>query len=222
MYPTSAPASGGTTTDRILDRIRSDIVSGVHRPGSRVKIGEFSELYGISPIPVREALRTLQGEGLIEFVPHRGATIRGVDGRFIANIYEIREALDGLLAEKAAERADPPLIDALWHCVESHEAAGRAGDRVTLLESNHRLHALIYAAAANREAEKVLDRGRVLIESLRTTLGWRNRRLDQTFAEHRALVRALAAGDAASAGRIAREHVVGAKLDLLEGLAKAG
>ena len=88
-------------------RIRDDIVAGELLFGARITIDALATRYGVSHMPVREALRELQGEGLVVIEPNRGARVRTIDTRFVENLFEIRTALEVMMVRRAAQRATP-------------------------------------------------------------------------------------------------------------------
>lgn len=205
-----------TTASRVADDLRRRILIGELNPGQRLKIDELAELCAVSHMPVREALRELHGEGVLEVLPHRGAVIRGVDRRFIRNLYDVRGAIEGMLAERCAERIDADSIARLKRAADAFETAGaRAEDRVA---ANSRFHAIINQAADNAEALRVLGQGRLLADALRVRFGYGAGRVDAIVAEHRALLRAIARKEAVQAGEIARRHCMRARDDLLKRL----
>src|SRR5437764_1195259 len=93
-----------TTNLNVGLRIRDDIVAGTLPLGSRITIDALALRYGVSHMPVREALRDLQGEGLVVIEPNRGARVRAIDARFVENIFEIRTALEVMMVRRAARR----------------------------------------------------------------------------------------------------------------------
>lgn len=205
-----------TTANRVADELRRRILMGEFAPGQRLKIDELASLCEVSHMPVREALRELEGEGVLEVVPHRGAVIRGVDRRFVRNLYDLRGAIEGILTERCAERIDADGLVQLKAAAEAFEAAGAsAGQRVA---ANRRFHEIINAAADNPEALRMLGQGQLLADSLRVRFGYGRGRLDTLEAEHRALVRAIERHDAERAGAIARKHCLRARDDLLKRL----
>jgi DNA-binding GntR family transcriptional regulator len=205
-----------TTASRVADDLRRRILVGELAPGQRLKIDELAALCAVSHMPVREALRELEGEGVLEVFPHRGAVIRGVDRRFIRNLYDVRGAIEGMLAERCAELIDAETLDALKQAADAFEAAGpRAEDRVA---ANSRFHTILNIAGDNPEALRVLNQGRLLADALRVRFGYGGGRVEAIAAEHRSLVRAIARKDAAQAGEIARRHCIRARDDLLKRL----
>jgi DNA-binding GntR family transcriptional regulator len=214
-----APALSATTPQRVAYRMRIDIAAGRFAFGERMKIDALATRYGVSHMPVREALRELEAEGLVEISAHRGATVRGVDEAFIENICDIREALEVMLTERCARRAGDATLALLREQVRRHAALAREEpqNREALIAANRAIHHTINAGAGNPQALRLLSNGRVLVEALRTSYGFRPGRVRQIVAEHKALVEAIAAKDAKKAGTIARQHCAGARADMLAG-----
>lgn len=205
-----------TTASRVADDLRRRILAGELHPGQRLKIDELAALCAVSHMPVREALRELEGEGVLEVFPHRGAVIRGVDRRFIRNLYDVRGAIEGLLAERCAELIDARTLEMLKAAANAFEEAGAHADH--RVAANSRFHAIINGAADNPEALRMLNQGRLLADALRARFGYGPGRVEAIVAEHRALVRAIARKDATQAGEIARRHCLRARDDLLKRL----
>ena len=212
--PSDAGAIGATTAMRVAADLRRRILAGELAPGQRLKIDDLASLCAVSHMPVREALRELEGEGVLEVYPHRGAVIKGVDERFLRNFYDIRAAIEGMLTERCAERIDAAGIARLESQVAAFEAADpRDADR--LVRRNRELHDTVNAAADNPEALRMLAQGRVLADALRVRFGYGAGRIDSIVAEHRALLRAVKRRDVAKAGEVARRHCIRARDDLL-------
>ncbi|MEO8485771.1 MAG: GntR family transcriptional regulator [Betaproteobacteria bacterium] len=204
-----------TIASRVAAELRLRILHGQIEPGSRLKLEELSSQLDVSHMPVREALRELEGEGLLELYPHRGAVIKGVDAQFVRNLYDVRGAIEGMLTERCAEIVDPAGVRELNELVEAHAAAAAARDSDALLVTNRRLHDAINGWADNPEALHMLARGRVLVDALRLRYGFGSGRVEAVVAEHRTLLRAIERRDAERAGGIARRHCMRARDDLL-------
>ncbi len=205
---------------RVREQIRSDIVSGVWALGSHITMTDFTERYGISANPVREALQQLQGEGVIELRMHRGAVVPQVDARYIDNIYKLRSALQVMLARDAALRATPDQVRHLQALCEAHEAAAADGDAAGSVRANRALHHAIDSLADNPPALEVLASRSCLVDAYRRAIGYGSGRLDTVIAQHRKLVRAIARGDADKAAQISFEHTESARQDLLAAVNK--
>lgn len=204
-----------TASDRVAARIREDILRGIFRSGARIKLGEMAARYEISLMPVRDALRQLASEGLVDLLPNRGARVRKVDRCFIENMYDLRSAIEAMLVERCAERIAPPEVREVWRLVEAHEAAVRRGSVRGMLAANGRLHREIYRVADNPEALRLFDCGWELLHALRLQFGFGADRLQTIIGQHRALAAAIEARDPARAARVARAHCAGARDDLV-------
>jgi DNA-binding GntR family transcriptional regulator len=211
----SAAEIGATTAMRVAADLRRRILLGELAPGQRLKIDELASLCDVSHMPVREALHELEAEGVLDVFPHRGAVVRGVDAEFVRNTYDVREAIEGMLTERCAERIDKAGLARLEAAVDAYEAAAKKRNPAALLDANRAIHDTINDVAANPQAVRVLAQGRLLIEALRLRFGYGTGRVDDVVAQHRALFRAIARHDVERAGRLARQHCVAARDDLL-------
>ena len=212
--PSDATAIGATTATRVAAELRRRILSGELAPGQRLRIDDVATLLDVSHMPVREALRELQGESVLEVYPHRGAVVRGVDAGFVSNFYDIRAAIEGMLAERCAARIVPDMLARLAREVEAFERAD-AANAAALVRANRALHDTINAAADCPEALRMLAQGRVLADALRVRFGYGTGRVKAIVADHRAMLRAFRNRDAARAGELARRHCQRARDDLL-------
>lgn len=220
----SGPARNlsGTTAERVTETLREEILSGHFRPGARLKIHDLAARYAISPLPVREALRRLEGERLVTLAAHRGATVRGLTAKNVRDLYDVREALESLLIERAAERATRAGLAELRRRQARWEAASRTGDPAALLAANLDFHAAIVAMADNPEAAELIPRGWQMTTVLRRRLGFSAPRLRAIGEEHRAMIAAIEAGDVEAARRLSRLHVRSAADELIARLTEAG
>ena len=105
--PMRHPGCADTVTDVIADHMRNDIFNGVLVLGERITIASLAKRYGVSHLPVREALRMIEGHRLVHILPRRGALVRSVDTKMVTNIYDCRVALDALVAANASLLSSP-------------------------------------------------------------------------------------------------------------------
>lgn len=204
-----------TTSITIGDRIREDIVAGVLPFGSRLTLEHLARRYAVGHMPVREALRQLQGEGLVVLTPNRGARVRVVDIQFVRNIFDLRIAIEAMLARRAAERIEARQIARLEAIESLFEATVPSRDFRALLAINREFHSVINEAAQNPEAAGVLDRHRRLIAALWTLHGYGEERPAGVISDHRHIISALAAHDADVAASLAMAHAAKAKQELI-------
>lgn len=204
---------------QVAAELRHRILHGVLAPGQRIKINDVAAMCAVSHMPARVALQELAAEGVLAIHPRRGAVVRGVDARFVRNMLEVRAAVEVMLAERCAELLDRKGLAELRQLARDYESAAARNDASAIVVANLRFHHAINRVADNPEALQVLARGRLLIEALRVRYGFGPGRPKVVIAEHRALLRAIAAHDGRKAGDITRAHCAGARDDLLALLA---
>lgn len=210
-----------TTTARVKASIRMDILRGILSAGSRINLQELAKRYGISAIPIREAVRELAGEGLVELHAHKGAVVRGVDRRFVRNMYDIRAALEQMLVSAAIKRLGAVELQAIRTAAADYEARSSSGDVQAMLASNVRLHRTINKAADNPEALRILEQGWELVLALRFYFGFGEDRMAAIREDHRALVDALERRSETDAVEISRAHCERACRDLVQQMERA-
>lgn len=150
MEATMDTVNGTTLARHIRDALIDRILSGELAPGSRLKDKEIGAMFGTSSTPVREALRLLAQDGLVEILPYRGCVVRSVDAQELAEIFDVRIILEGHAARQAAARLTPALLKQLEAVVVEHEAAVAAHDGERAGAAGHRFHRLVAEAAGNR------------------------------------------------------------------------
>ena len=205
--------------DRAYAHIRSKMIEGDLEPGSQVSELALAREIGISRTPVREALRQLQHEGLVQAVPRFGTVVRVPDRRELEELYEMREALESFAAARAAERIDTSDLAALEGLVDEMSAAAsdlKKSGRTTLegaalkrfLAADMGFHLRLFQVAGNRRILKSVVESRLLTGIFGT------RRQDHTLDVlqeagrfHARIVAALRKHDADSASRLVRDHV---------------
>ena len=196
-------------SDRAYYRIRELIVSLELPPGSLISERELMERLGLGRTPVREALRALARERLVDVYPRRGMFVSGVDVRDLAGLSEVRAALESHAARLAAERAtdaDRAEIELLLE--ELEQAGGEDGER-KLIDLDQRIHRQIYRCAHNPFLEATLNEYYVLTLRIWFLALERVVRLGDAVGEHRALLEAIRDADAERAEQAMRRHVIG-------------
>jgi len=203
--------------DRAYLRLKAAIHTGQFQPGTRLREVELGEWLGISRTPIREALNRLESEGMIEAAPRGGRVVTGLDQQRMSEIYAVRDVLEGLAAELAAEHASSAELATLRALLDQ-QAQTPATDAIALAQQNTAFHDVIYRAARNRYLVIVLrslENASALLPVPGTTHSVPlpgttynfPGRAESALAQHRQLVDALEARDAARAGKIAREHI---------------
>lgn len=196
-----------TMKDIAYDAIREAILSGRFAPGQRLVADELAQEFGTSRMPVREALQRLENAGLVSITPHRGAVVSELSEQEIGEVYHIRAVLEGLAARLAAPHLGPADYERLNALIDDMAATGTTDpDLEQLLRGNRDLHEIIWQAAQASRLHELLENLYDASRRFRNISILLPGRLDQIVQEHRQIVQALAAGDAAAAERFANEH----------------
>ncbi|QXJ20847.1 GntR family transcriptional regulator [Actinomadura graeca] len=197
--------------DTVYKRLRELIVAGEYPPGERLTEAALSETLAVSRTPVREALRRLEGDGLV-LGAGRGVVVNRLTPEYLDHAYEVRAALESLTAQLAAGRQRagriaPASLTGLERDALLLEEVTASGDLARAVALNRQFHRTVAELAGNPIALDALERlWDQIIVSTRESLV-RPERGPVVSAEHRDLVRAILHGDEAQAGRIAGDHV---------------
>ncbi|MGH3952365.1 MAG: GntR family transcriptional regulator, partial [Pseudonocardiaceae bacterium] len=130
--------------NQVRDELRARIADGRVVPADRLYEKAIAEELGVSRIPVREAIRMLQSEGLVSVRPRRGVLVRRLDRQAVQDLFDIREALDVVAARLAAERAGPEGVRTLGGLIEAARQALEDGDGDAIARTNTAFHDEIY------------------------------------------------------------------------------
>lgn len=185
--------------------IRRLIVTLELGPGSVINERELVEQLGIGRTPVREALRRLAQEGLVEVYPRRGMFVTDVDVRKLAFVSEVRVALEPEAARLAAERATDPERAELQELLDELDAAG--ADDHALMALDERIHRAVYRCARNDLLATTLEQYYVLALRIWTIALDRQHELNDAVQGHRALLEAIHDGDGERSAATMRAHV---------------
>jgi DNA-binding GntR family transcriptional regulator len=199
------PASGGTKLGRGAEIVREAILSGDLKPGQKLKQQELAEWLGMSATPVREVLRILEAEGLLEHIHHKGVYVAEVAPEDTEEITPIRVALEGLAVRMYASRCDDSELEHLESLVGRMEQAWSDMDLVRVRRTNYHFHSRIYRGAGSKILKELIDR---LWPRFATDLLWMiPDRAEQSIQQHREIVEALKNRDADLAARAMTVHI---------------
>ncbi len=199
----------------IQQRIRDDILAGELAFGTRITTADLAQRYGVSQMPIREALRELLGEGLVTKEPNRGARVRSIDPDFVGNIFDIRNALEVLMVRRAARLRTTEQVERMRVIEHDLELCVQQKDYPGALLANRHLHQLISEMAANPDAQVLLDRHWSLLAGLWRENKYSPERYDGVINDHRHLIDAISDGDAEASAILMQAHVLKAKQVLL-------
>lgn len=198
-------------TPPLLDRLRLLVLSGDYPAGTALSETLLAQEFNVSRTPVREALKQLQAEGLVEIRPKVGTFVREPSRREIVEMFQLKEILEGLAAGLMARRGPVPELEKLEENIEASEEAAENGDSDAYARLVHEFHQLIVDGSDHR---KLADHYRTLMNQLAyyhrlvaTTISHPGR-MSRSVAEHRKVVAMIRAKDAMGAEWAMRDHVV--------------
>ncbi|TDC49257.1 GntR family transcriptional regulator [Jiangella ureilytica] len=207
-----------TMTLRIYDSVRERILKGDLAPGSRLVIRSLALEHETSDIPIREALRMLERDGLVEIRPYRGARVVSLSPEEIEEGYLIRGHLESLATRTAVGHLTDQHFAQLDRCLRDMGKALDRGDGLGYAEINREFHGLIFSASPHRRLQDLIEniwdgqRGYQMVFRLSPDWQW------TSYQEHQQIVQALREGDADAAAEIALEHKLAAGRALIAGI----
>lgn len=207
-----------TATDRAYDALRGQILAGTRAAGSRLGEDAIAEELGLSRTPVREALQRLGTEGLVEHLAHRGARVSSWSADDLEETFDLRAALEGLGARRAAERAtaaDVAGLRDLCTLMEETIPPGAPRDLDALTRLNRQFHHELLRIAGSPRLEAMVDAVIHVPVVMRTFLRYSDHALARSQHHHRELCDALEAADGGWAESVMRSHVLAARAQLV-------
>src|SRR5436305_5372508 len=208
------PKNGSGTTlgeehvslsQRVAEELRRSILTSRRRPGDRLIEDRLSEELGVSRIPVREALRVLAGEGLVDVQPRRGASVADVSLEVARDLVEVRATLEGLNARLAARHHNPAIVGELREVLQQGNRAAKSRNVDDLVRLNGEFHDKLAEAGRNSilwDIMRTLRERTSLVFAANTA-----RRAQQDWDEHSKILAAVIDGDEDLAGKLATRHV---------------
>lgn len=208
----------GTSAERVYDDLRAAIIGGEYAPGERLRAEALAARFGTSRTPVREALMLLEGDGLVEIEPRRGAVVRSFDPADLVDLYEVRAMLEARAAGLAAARiapADLALLEATCERVEG--LTGNSARTIdTLIATNEDFHRILIEAAGSPRLSAALRTVAGIPRPFKTVFWNDASERARSLAAHREIIAGLRAGSSDRAESAMRLHVLNARDFLTE------
>ncbi|MEO5732601.1 MAG: GntR family transcriptional regulator [Rubrivivax sp.] len=205
----------------VVARLRQRIVEGLIAPGAKLNERELSEDLRVSRTPLREAIKMLAAEGLVDLLPNRGAVAAQMQAQEVADTFEVIAGLEGLSGEWAAERISAGEIDEIRALHYEMLAAYTRRDLPTYYRINARIHECINLAARNPVLTQTYRTVNARLQALRFRSNFDERKWKLAVDEHAAMVDCLAARDAAGLRAVLVAHL-NHKRDVVLGLLQRG
>ncbi len=194
--------------DRLRAKIEHDILSFNWKPGERLDESKLAEKYGTSRTPVREALRQLSSNGLVEIRPHKGAIVAKLGLRELVELLEVMAELEGACGRLAAKACLKSDLDAIREAHNAGHQLVETNDTEGYKKANENFHETIYRASRNSHLYKLVIGVRNRVAAYRRLRLDHVARLSQSHAEHEQIVDAIERGQPSEADRLLQEHVL--------------
>jgi DNA-binding GntR family transcriptional regulator len=218
MAAPTARRAKGEALGLIVRELRDEILDGRLRPGERIGQQAVAERFGTSRLPVREALRQLQNEGLVVVAPNVGARVARLDPAEFDEVYLLRQRLEPLAVERSSPRLTDAQLDGLAAEVEVMERFGELpGREARWLAHDRAFHLGSFAGAGSPRLLSIIESLWNVAEPYRRAyLGLHPEVLEVTLVEHRLLLDALRRRDGEDAARVVEMHIRRTRVGLAE------
>ncbi len=197
--------------DEVADRMRALIQSGEMEPKARINEGELTERFGISRTPLREAIKILATEGLLELLPNRGARVASISESEIEAMVEVIAGLEATAGDLACRTISDAAIEAIQADHDAMVASWTAGDEAVYFERNRRIHEAIMAASGNAILGNLYQGLSGRIQRSRYSAHQTPEQWARAVSEHERMLVLLRARDGAGLAVLMREHIRGKK-----------
>lgn len=199
--------SPGSLSTKVFKQIRDDILDGKYQPGDNLVEMKLCAELGVSRTPIREALRQLELEGLVQAVPHKGVVVTGISVQDIEDIYTIRMMIEGLAARWAAEKITQDELDELREAIELEEFYTARNNASRMLTLDSKFHDIIFKASKSRPLMHTLSSFHHYVQKARNMSFESPVTAREALKEHKAIFQAILERDPDKAEKLTTEHV---------------
>ena len=191
--------------DNVTERLRRALLSGEIKPGARIKVAELEKSFGVSHIPIREAVRRLETEGLIVARPQRAAVAAGVDLDDLSGLYDLRRIIECEVIRRSVESMTPEQVEGVRTSLEALEAVAQDHDSPRFWELHRDFHWALLEPRATAWIERVLDQ--LWVTSQRYVRLFVSKTVDDAMRDHRELLACCERREGARAEELLRRHL---------------
>jgi DNA-binding GntR family transcriptional regulator len=194
-----------SVVDNVTVRLRRALLAGEIKPGERINVAELEKRFGVSHIPIREAVRRLETEGLIVALPQRAAVAAGVDLADLAGLYDLRRIIECEVIRRSVAAMTAEQVEAARNALAGLEAVAADHDSPTFWERHRDFHWALLDPGASAWIERTLDQ--LWLASQRYVRLFVSQTISDAMSEHRQLVECCERRDSARAAEILRRHL---------------
>ncbi len=191
----------------VFNNLRDAILKGQLKPGERLLENHLADKLGVSRTPVREALRMLEQENLVELIPRRGAQVLDISAEDIKNILEIRSALEVVSIRHACQKMDNDSLKELKKHNAEFEAAFEARDYEGVATADEKFHDVIFSAAGNKRLVVIISNIQAQVYRYRMAYLKVYETKTAVLNHHRNIIEAIEKHDAALGEKVMAEHI---------------
>jgi DNA-binding GntR family transcriptional regulator len=205
--------------DQIYDILKRRIVLRQIESGKKINEEDLAKSLGVSRTPIRETLLRLEHEGIVKIIPRRGAFVVSQTKEKVIDLFEVREALEGLVAQLATKNMNHELLDRLKRCLEKISSGD--GDNNRLLKytpADVEFHATLLEASDNELLKSMMESVNVHLQMVRLRTVALPGRPEQTVKEHYEILAAIEKKNSSLAEKLMRKHVASVRRDALKNM----
>lgn len=195
---------------KVFQQLKNSILAGEFENGAELREIALSKKLSVSRTPIREALRQLEQEGLVEIYPNRGAYVKGITYKDVEDIFRIRARLEGLCAEMAVSSITQEQLDKLDEIILLSKFYEKKKDMEHLLKMDSQFHEVLFESCGSKMLEHQLKDYHQYVQKARLRSLKRQERAKKSTMEHEEILDAIKARDAQKADELATRHILNA------------
>ncbi len=193
--------------DIVFQKLRNSILSGDLEPGERLMETQLGEKLGVSRTPIREAIRKLELEGLVVMIPRKGAQVAPFTKKDIADVLEVRAALEALAASLACTRTDERDLLKLQLVITEYEYAVKENDIAAMIQKDVEFHDIIFNSTKNERLIQMSQNMQEQVQRYRVAYLRGAEEGARVLQEHREILKAIKDNKEEEAARLAEAHI---------------
>jgi len=205
-----------TMQDQVYQIIKNEICDGVYSPGEWLQEKDLAAHLHVSRSPVRDALKKLSNDGLVDIIPNKGTFVRVFTAKDIDEVYELRLLIESYCIRESPRHLTPEKGQALTQCLEKLQREFKSNDLKNYIEDDTVLHGIIISLGGNDLIKSTYEKVHSMIQPFRIYSLTSRQRFDESVEEHQGIVRSILEHDVGRAQEINRQHLTLAKEKVIE------